>query len=216
MRRPVLVTLVVLGSLISLLGSTGLFAALTDTAETGVNSVDSAALASSADIQLAEWSGSCGAFSENLSTALITASDVTPGDTMSGEFCIRNVGSQSVNLSTGALIQGNFDPECTGDEAIYDETCGGDLAGELGSNLAVQVVLIQCGNGELIGGLANTGTLSDMAVTPINHAFSLGEATTACFSIAVAYPASTADDAVQMAQSDLITWKFVFIADALS
>jgi hypothetical protein len=53
MRRSVLLTVAALGGLVSLIGGAGLFSALTDTARTGTNSAESAALAGSADIQLA-------------------------------------------------------------------------------------------------------------------------------------------------------------------
>ena len=56
MRRSVLGSLAALGVVVCGLGGTGLFAALTDTARGGPNSVESAPLAGSADIQLADAS----------------------------------------------------------------------------------------------------------------------------------------------------------------
>ena len=56
MRRSALITLAALGGLICLIGGTGLFAALTDSARSGTNSLESGALAGSADIQLSNAS----------------------------------------------------------------------------------------------------------------------------------------------------------------
>ena len=75
MRRPFLLTVTALGLVVCLVGSTGLFAALTDTAATGTNQVTTPGLASSADIQLAFDEGTpgsptCGAFSDDLATGL--------------------------------------------------------------------------------------------------------------------------------------------------
>src|SRR5687768_8455147 len=99
MRRSVLLTLAALGGLVSLLGGAGLFSALTDTARTGTNSAESAALAGSADIQLAAGSFNagaidCGTFSEDLASGFFELTDLTPGFISQGRnFCIRNVGS---------------------------------------------------------------------------------------------------------------------------
>jgi hypothetical protein len=106
MRRSALVTVSVLGGLVCLLGGTVLFSALQDTARTGTNSVESATLAASADIQLARGTFgaggiTCGTFSEDLTTGLFTATGVSPGYQTSIDefFCIKNVGSQQVTLS---------------------------------------------------------------------------------------------------------------------
>jgi hypothetical protein len=220
MRRPVLVTLVVLGSLISLIGSTGLFAALTDTARTGTNSVDSAAEASSADIQLATATAdtltvTCGAtFSENLTAGFFTVSDVAPGYNNLALFCIRNVGTHPVSLFGTADELTDLDTACTGDEALYDTTtCGGDLAGELSDVLMVEYRAFDCTYSAMFNpGLGST--LRANATTAINFDTELAVGATECYAAVIQYPDTTAADAVQAAQSDTVTWRFEFTADA--
>lgn len=226
MRRSVLITLVVLGSLITLVGSTGLFAALTDTANTGENSVDSGALAASADIQLAtatvdQNSGeyTCGLFSDDLTTAFFTTSgaagsyvydDALPGS-ISPEFpfCLANIGSQSIDLSAMVIELSDLDPACTGDEAANgDTTCGApDAAGELAQVLSVNYAVRGCGDSSPVASSASPldwPTPLDLGVTLLPTQF-------ACFVVTISYPDATSDTLEQVAQSDAVTWRFQFI-----
>jgi hypothetical protein len=134
MRRSILLTTSALGLLICLLGSAGLFAALTDTADTDINHVDTAPLAGSADLQLSPINGSngCGTWADDLTTGLVSATDVAlPGTAPSVGFCIRNIGSQSV--STAVTVIDLTDTEMgasTGDDQDYlDVTFGAGAAG---------------------------------------------------------------------------------------
>ena len=219
MRRSVLLSVAAVGALVCAIGSSGLFAALTDTARTGVNTADSSALAASADIRLASatYGGdpatvTCGTFGENLSTALFTVADAQPRATALDEkyLCIRNVGSQSVTLAGLADNVADVDTACTGDEAIYDTTCGGDAAGELSSNLTVSYAVVSCATGDGSGG---GSTLSANATSPIGLG-SLAAGTTGCFLIRLFYPDATSASNVQKAQSDRVTWRFKFTAQA--
>ena len=226
MRRPVLITLVLLGSLISLIGGTGLFAALTDNARTGTNTVDSAALAGSADIQIATatrapipgFSGTpfaCGTYSEDLASGFFTVSDVAPGYSSEfAYFCIKNVGSQAVTLwaSTDELV--DTDTACTGDEALHgDTTCGGDLAGELSTVLFAAYTLWDC-NGSSGGGFLDD--LNHNSTSPGALPGSLAVGQVACLSIDLGYLSNATADEVQRAQSDRATWRFKFRADAVA
>src|SRR6478672_4696557 len=98
MRRSLLATITVLGALICLVGGTGLFAALTDTATTGTNTATSDDLPSSIDIKLGagyQFSGGvgvCGAFVYNLTTPLFTETDMKPNNVGQATFCIKNDG----------------------------------------------------------------------------------------------------------------------------
>src|SRR5262245_16526660 len=102
MRRSFLITVSALGLVVCLLGGTGLFAALTDSATTGTNQVDSAPLAGSANLQLALNDGltpamtmTCGAFSDDLATGLVSGTGLIQSVNSAGSvFCLRNVGSQ--------------------------------------------------------------------------------------------------------------------------
>jgi hypothetical protein len=223
MRRSALLTIAMLGGLVCLLGGTVLFSALQDTARTGTNSVESAALgasAESADIQLASATKApgagpieCGTFSENLSSALITVSAVSPGDPAAGAyFCIKNVGSQTVSLSGLAEELTDVDFACTGDEASSgDATCGGDQAGELSSVLQVAYQNQDCAGS---GGFGPAPMLRDNATTPTSIPGALAAGATGCFRTHIHYPSTTDATAVQTAQSDRATWRFKFTAQA--
>lgn len=219
MRRPTLATLVVLGTLISLIGSTGLFAALTDTAQTGTNSADSAALAASADIQLATatWDSTnggytCGTYAEDLATAVFTLSDLQAGF-WGGHtaLCLKNAGSQSVALSVTATELTDVDDACTGDEAEYDTSCGGGAAGELSPLLRASFSEVECATGN---GSGSSPFLASLVTTPHPLSSAVAPGGEVCIAMSVMYPTATAADAVQRAQSDSVTWRFVFTADA--
>jgi hypothetical protein len=219
MRRSILVTVAVLGTLISFIGSTGLFAALTDTARTGVNTVNSAGLAASADIRLATatYGGdpstvTCGTFAEDITTGLFTVHDAEPSATALDEkfFCIKNVGSQSVALAALADDLSDVDTACTGDEALYDSTCGGNAAGELSDNLLVSYLTVSCATGS---GSGSAATLNANATTPVTLG-SLGTGVTGCYLVRIFYADTTTPDNVQKAQSDKATWRFKFTAQA--
>jgi hypothetical protein len=217
MRRSALVTVAVLGGLVCLLGGTVLFSALQDTARTGTNSVESAALGSSADIQLATATRnggtvSCGTFSENLTSGLFTATGVTPHYNSRVDFCIKNVGSQPVTLSALADELTDVDVACTGDEAANgDATCGGDQLGELSSVLLVSYMTEECSTAE--GPVSPKTTLKNNETTP--HALgTLGAGAYFCYAVFLEYSPTATAAATQAAQSDRVTWRFKFTAQA--
>jgi hypothetical protein len=222
MRRSSLLTLAALGALICLIGGTGLFAALTDTARSGTNSVDSAALAASADIQIARATipgttppnYTCGTLSEELASGFFTASDITAGySSANAYFCVKNVGSQPVTLSALATDLVDVDEACTGDEAAFDATCGDNKAGELSGVLRITYQNIGSCINNAGGGSPQTLFLNENAATPAALG-SLAVGQTLCYSVAIAYPESTAADAVQGAQSDVATWRITFTAQS--
>jgi hypothetical protein len=217
MRRSALITAAVLGALVCLLGGAVLYSALQDTARTGTNSFESAALGSSADIQLARATQSngtvtCGTFSEDLSSGIFTVTGVKVGDPVAFDyFCIKNVGSQQVTLSALADELTDVDFACTGDEAANgDATCGGDQVGELSSVLTISHIKGPC---EGFGGSAPFSTLKANATTPLGLG-TLAAGATACYVANVQYLSTTANTAVQTAQSDRATWRFKFSAQA--
>jgi hypothetical protein len=222
MRRSALITAVVLGALVCLLGGTVLYAGLQDTARSGTNSAESAALGTSADIQLAVGALSssgpgidCGTFSENLSSGLFTATGLTPGYSSPVQlFCIKNVGSQQVTLSVLADELTDVDFACTGDEAANgDTTCGGDQAGELSIVLRTGYLRQPCENAT--GGSLPGPILHDHPTTAVALG-TLAPAATACFMTSFGYPGGSLTPVadVQKAQSDRATWRIKFSAQA--
>jgi hypothetical protein len=225
-RRRYLISLAVMGALVCALGSTGLFAALTDSARTGTNHVDTAALPGAADLQLATahvappvvaGQGSsivCDEpFVEDLTTAGFNATAVTPGfATAKAWYCLKNVGSQSVNVAATIDSLSDVDLNCTGDEALYnDVTCGNQLEGELSSVLNVFYETAVCDNYSLphadtiIQMTTNVGASPDLpwftGLAPGEHL---------CIATQVFYPPNKPVDDVQRAQSDSVSWRFKF------
>lgn len=223
MRRSVLLTLAGLGGLICLIGGTGLMAALSDTARGGTNSVESAPLAGSADIQLATATSTptslvtCGQPSENLTTAFYTVQDVTPGYNPPGVFyCVKNVGSQAVQISVMADELTDSEVACTGDEELHgDTTC--DVAGEQGELSSVlelnYTILPGCGFGPGSGEIGPFGTkLEANATTPV-ALDTLPAGLMRCYLINLSYPTGNGP-AAQRAQTDRATWRFKWTGQA--
>lgn len=216
-RRSVLLTVAALGGLVCLIGGSVLFSALQDTARTGTNSVESAGLAASADIQLATATRTgdtinCGTFSENLATALFTLTGVSSGFASSAEYlCLKNVGSQQVALSGLADELADVDFDCTGDETLHgDTTCGGDLAGELSSVLSASYGVVDCQTAAVTGGASVP--LDGNATFPANLG-TLASGATGCLALHILYGIHTPAEQ-QAAQSDRVTWRFKFTAQA--
>lgn len=220
MRRSVLLTLAALGGLVSLIGGVGLFSALTDTARTGTNSAESRALGSSADIALGQGTPDpqgvilCGNFLDNQPSGYFSVSNVGAGFTSAVEyFCIANSGSQPVALS--ALVDELVDVEvaCTGDEELSgDTTCAIGQAGELADALAVMYASYPTclvASGSVTGG----PSLRNNATTP-EPLGTLGPGDIRCLSVQLLYASNHPTDVVQKAQSDRVTWRFRFDAQA--
>ena len=218
MRRSLLLTASVLGLLICLIGGTGLFAALTDSAHTGTNTVDSAALPSSSDLKLATASISngsfvCDTFSDNLATGLLSLTDTVPQLHYGNFLCIKNAGSQPVSLA-GAVDQlTDVDIDCTGDEADSgDATCGGNGVGELSSVFEVTFGETACATAQFVAAYGPS-LLSTLQGTPTAMG-TLGAGETKCYTIDLGYGPNVAPADVQRAQSDRVTWRFVFTGQA--
>lgn len=218
MRRTFLIMAATVGGLLALVAGTGVFAALSDTARSGTNSATSAALAPSADLQLATstWDSTnggytCGTFSDDLSSALISVQDVAPGF-WGGHttFCVRNAGSQSVSVSSLADELVDLDTACTGDEAMTDTSCGNDGAGELAAVLRVQYSVVECATGN---GSGSSPFLRDNATIP-HPLGTLAPNDTICVATSLVYLSSTDATAVQNAQSDSVTWRYKLTGQA--
>lgn len=214
-------TVAALGALVSVIGGTGLFAALQDSARSGTNSAESAQLAGSADIQVALATEGpmldlqCGTFSEDLATPFFTLTNATQGSaTGVASYCIKNVGSQQVTLSalSDALTDADF--ACTGDEELHgDTTCGPvggvDGAGELSSVLLVSYNQVDCAN--VNSGTGSSMLLKDNAVMP-SALGTIAPGATRCFNTFVAYQGGHPSATVQKAQSDRVTWRYRWVA----
>jgi hypothetical protein len=228
-KRSVLLTFAALGGLLCLIGGTGLFAALQDSARSGTNSAESDAMAGSADIQVATATATsgtgvaCDTFSENLpdATPLHTVTGVTPNFTSNAWYCVRNVGSQQVTLSALSDELTDFDYACTGDEALHgDTTCGptnpdgtaSAATGELSSVLSINYDLVDCATGNNLSGSTNVLLSANASSPAALGTIAVGE--TRCFRARLEYPLGTPSDQVQRAQSDRTTWRYKWVAQA--
>ena len=209
MRRPLALSLMVLGLVVTLIGGTGLFAPFTDRAATGVNSVTSGERPKAADLKLALVASldecSTATYSDNITTPGISATDAQPGYKQYIYFCLKNAGSAELDVSLNVIDLANVDVDCTGDEAVVDTTCGADGAGELGSVLHNYANLFPCDVGagtNYVGGF-----LSDL---PSIRFFLLPAGAVWCGSIETFYPLNRTADEVLRAQTDKVTWKYAF------
>lgn len=226
MRRPVLLTLAAVGGVIVLLGGTGIFAALSDTARSGTNSIETDALPASSDLRVATASfnglGSsvvCGTFSEDLVSPLFTISGPPGDDTGAASFyCLRNVGSQTVTLTALAEEFTETEIGCTGDESIFDTSCGPGIGiggvenpGELGTFVLVAHGGNSCVTGEAEGTFVFV-LLSNNTTTPAALG-TLGPGQMRCFSSSI-FQNSASPTQRQAAQSDRLTWRFAWTGQA--
>lgn len=219
MRRSLLATMTVLGALICLVGSTGLFAALTDTATTGTNTVTSDDLPTSIDIKLATadaFEGGmriCDTMSDDLATPLITESDLRPGNVGLRFFCLRNDGAQTASeLTIRSFELTDTDQACTGDEADSgDASCGNGGDGELSEVLSVGFSVVECA--EFHVETWSTGEIGlDANVTTDLVLPEVPAGATMCLKAQLSYRDPEDPLAAQLAQSDTATWRFRFTA----
>jgi hypothetical protein len=214
MRRPVLLTLAAVGGIIVLLGGAGLFAALSDTARSETNYVDSGALPPSADLQVATatfvTSYACGTFGEDMTSSLISIVS-SPGEDnhFAYLYCVRNIGSQTVNLTVLAENLNDIELGCTGDEDLYDASCGSDT-GELSDFVMVLHERADCVTGAFEPGTMHL--LRDTSTTPVSLG-TLGPNETQCFMASI-QESSASEAQRQAAQSDRLAWRFAWTGQA--
>jgi hypothetical protein len=212
MHRPLLVSLMVLGLVTTIIGGFGVFAVFTDRATTGTNTITSGARAAAADLKIAKPALSpedcaTATYDDNLTTGLFSVSDFQPGVNRSEFFCLRNVGTESLSLTSSVIDLVQTDVDCTGDEAVVDQTCGAGGVGELGGILTVAFSNIPSCTGSNIT-MPTGGPL--LGTSPVVSLGSIPAGTTLCGAIFIrASDAATVDDLVA-AQTDRVTWRFAF------
>jgi hypothetical protein len=210
MRRPLLLSLMVLGLITTAIGGVGVFAPFTDRATTGTNNLTSGERPRGADLQIvwpaqSFWSCDGETFVNDSTSSAVVANDAQPGYQVVVPFCLRNAGSLELTI-TGAVIDVvNRDVECTGDEAAAgDATCGNNEVGELGSVIATYIGLGPCDTGSAV---TFAGFVSDAPTLALG---TLAAGATACGAVEVFYPLNRPDVDVLQAQTDQVTWKFAF------
>jgi predicted ribosomally synthesized peptide with SipW-like signal peptide len=217
-RRPLVAAIVALGGVITLAGTTGVFAVFTDRATTGTNTFATKQLPHAADLVIATgditigdtWTVDCGTFTDDLDGGLMTLTDAAPGAGFGTDFvCVKNAGSQTVDVTTSAIDVTDLDTDCTGDEAVVDNTCGVDTttlapqAGELSPLVHVGMHVADCQDANQGGsGIGTLATATNASVT------SLAPGEMICVKYEVDYNPTEAE--ANTAQSDTVTWRFAF------
>jgi len=215
-RRPLVAAIVALGGVITLAGTTGVFAVFTDRATTGTNTIASKQLPRAAELQIAagsqgtNWSVSCGTYSDDLVTGVLSMSDVTPNTTGDSDFvCLKNAGSATVDLTTSAIDLTDLDTDCTGDEGTVDTTCGVDettsepQAGELSPLITLSLTVADCS--DVNQGSRGLGALPDVTSVSVT---TMAPGDVLCVGFTSRYLPTDAQ--AQTAQSDTVTWRFAF------
>jgi hypothetical protein len=217
MRRSVLVTMIVLGAIITIVGASGIHATFTDRATTGTNRAESGERPRAADLKLATMGGAsigdCQIFQDDLATGVFAMSDVQPGDRSTAYLCLQNAGSSTLSASMTVIDLVDVETGCTGDEAAAgDATCGSGQ-GEIGQVLFALVAPFDCTTGsgitqvgDFLVGLGAGASLSLGTISP---------GAVQCLSLEVGYPLNRTDTEVLIAQSDEVTWRFAFDGTAV-
>jgi predicted ribosomally synthesized peptide with SipW-like signal peptide len=215
-RRPLVAAVVALGGVITLAGTTGVFAVFTDRATTGTNTFATKDLPRAADLEIAAgtagaaWSINCGTYSDDLQTGLISVSDASTNQaTDSTVVCLKNAGSATVDVATSVIDLSDEDTDCTGDEAVVDATCGPDQttaafqAGEISPLITLSLMVADCSDTNQ--GSRGAGGLPD--VTDVSVA-TMAPDEVLCVRFTTRYQPTDAQ--AQAAQSDTATWRFAF------
>jgi hypothetical protein len=210
----VLITTIVLGGLLSMLGLSGAFAAFTDTAQSGTTSkerIQSASRPKEVDLKVGvpADTNTCQAANDNTTHGVNIPGLPYGTATPVGIVCVRNAGSQPTAVRIQSVAINQIDTACTGDEAVVDTTCGGGGAGELGN------VLLQVADANATRSNCTPGTLEGRAETqtfnshPVYVSSVLEPGQIMCFNYSFELP-SGGSDALVAAQSDdvLFRWSF--------
>ncbi len=117
-RRAFLVSVILLGSIVSGVSATGVLAPTTDSARTGTAEkelVQTGVFPTLVNVDLQLGADGCAAFSEDLTTPIATITDVTTRSfTATNPSCIRNVGTTATRIELRVL---------PGSIAFTDDAC---------------------------------------------------------------------------------------------
>lgn len=222
-RNTYLWSVMVVGAIVTAVGSTGISAVFRDRATQGANTIESGPQPRAADLQIGQFvAGSCSGMQDDLTTALWNVANMQPGGAVQRDLCLMNNGATSASVRLAAIDVVESDAQCTGDEQAVDPACGGGLGqGQLASAVQVEyatdmdcdTVIGNNGTGDLVGVLGSLGVGGSFAVLTTDSGLPAGS--TMCVSLTVRYPSDTSVDLVQAAQTDGVSWKFAFDAESI-
>jgi hypothetical protein len=224
MGHQSLVRTMALGAVITLAGSSGIYAVFTDRATTGTNSVSSGDQPITppdvTDLQIADgtigtnFQGiACGAFADDSATPLFSATSLASTDYPEARICLKNAGTTTLAIAMAAIDIVDVDTACSSGEAeAGDTTCGQDLQGELSFALVAIVNRNDCANGGVSTQMASD-FLASLAFTSLavpGDPLAPGEI--ACYWVAINWSGNNShvDSTIQFTQTDSVTWRFAF------
>ena len=151
--------------------------------------------------------GGCGQLTDNLPT-LFAVSTMTPGQqTPTIEICLRNNSGSAATLVMRSIDRVDTDTACTGDEPLFDKTCGNNQQGEAGPNVQHLISTDPRCNRSLTA-LATTG-FATLESSGVVLSKTLKAKTTICAAITLRYQPPTATAQI-VGQSDTVTWRYAF------
>lgn len=214
-----LIRAMALGAVISLAGSTGIFAIFSDRAFTGTNSVTTGARPTPPPdvtyLRIAETSNpgqypvTCGTFSDDIATGLFTISDFQVGSYPYSIVCLENAGTTTLSLSATTLDLVDTDTGCSvGEAEAGDSSCGGDQLGELSYGLWAFLNRPDCASGYVAGGAEHLdlATMRTSSLAIPGDALTPGEI--ACVYVGLGLVGD--ETLFNLTQSDQVSWRFAF------
>lgn len=221
------ISLVAAGVVLACATLLGVFAAISDTADTGTLSVESEDLAASIELKIADHEVSSSerctdpgavpsaSYVDDQTIDLLTLADANPGSTLTRYVCVKNEGAQPAVVSLDLLNTADVETGCTGDEADTDATCGTG-AGELADDVDVTVTQIGPADTSTVGcnETAQTPAVTYDGVADSTASAALGGTIPggafACYQVVATYDAATPAGEVTDNQTDQVTWQHRF------
>jgi hypothetical protein len=231
---------------IVLVGIGATYAAVEDSTATANNRVTSEAIPNQVDLRITPHSaGRVGGSNCNdvpttdylqnqdqgASTDLVALADAAPGDAIQTFVCVRNFGTKTANLDLATLYAlSDLETACSGNEAPGDTTCTAGAAGELTSEVLVEVgtnnEVLQGNNrcdtgpnkrfrfGDPAGNPSGATAITEGAsMAPITDIDDIAPGGTICLTIDLAYRSQNTTIAEENEnQTDEVTFKLRFRA----
>lgn len=232
MKRRTRLALLALGAVL-ISGLVATLAPLTDSTETGTNSVEAAQQGVVRDLKIATGVGAsstancaviAGPYIDNQSAAtpVIAITGGTPTTTYQRvHLCLKNVGSETATITTADIFDlTDVDTGCTGDEPDVDATCGSGDSGELASEVRTQFFIDQSGLGDAnapCGGSAQTlfqqDGIANATLTGSGSGATLPAGHTACVEMYARYDSALTTPGERTEnQTDKVTFRVRFNA----
>ena len=224
--------IVVIGAFMAAITLVGVFAAISDTANTGIFRIGSQEEATSINLKIApdqNWDSSTDCsevtgYVENQTALQLNVANQPEDSEFTRYVCLKNAGAQTAYLDLSMFDTTSTELGCTGDEEDFDATCGTG-AGDLADDLVVTVkkrglsdkTNVGCGGLNLVQSTTVFTGVKD-SPTPIHMggtgtwADKIGAGEFACFEVVTQYP-DVNNAKMQANQSDQAEYKLKFFGD---